>query len=315
MQEMWHRVKPDTLKKLRESAIIHSAESSNRIEGVTVDKGRLLPLVQGKTTPRDRPEEEIQGYRKALDYIHKNYDRVKISPRVIQKIHRIAQEGSISDAGKWKTKNNDIIEIDARGERSVRFRPLSASKTPKAIEQLCLGYHQVHDERKLPDLICTANFVLDFLCIHPFRDGNGRVARLLSLLLLCQQGYEVGKYISLEKLIEESKLDYYEALKESSQGWHKENFNLMPWWNYFLGVVRTAYGGLKERVEFSSGDSKSEIIRQVAMSFHREFSVSDILKLQPGIGRELVKKVLFKMKQDGEIELVGKGRGSKWKVL
>ncbi len=315
MQEMWNKVKPETLNKLRESAIIQSVESSNRIEGVEVEKERLIPLILGKSRPKDRSEEEVQGYRKALDYIHNNYDKINITPGVIQKMHKLAQGGMISDAGQWKKRNNDIIEIDSNGERSIRFRPVSVAKTPKAIEQLCLGYNDVISNSMIPELICIANFVLDFLCIHPFRDGNGRVARLLTLLLLYQQKYEVGRYISIEKLIEESKEDYYEALKNSSIGWHEKDFNLMPWWNYLFSIIKSAYQELKERVELSTGDNQSSLVRQTILSFERVFTISGIMNLHPSINRELVKKVLNKMKEERVIEPIGKGRGARWKLV
>jgi Fic family protein len=314
MQEMWNKVRPETLKRLKESAIIQSTESSNRIEGVEVEKSRLVPLVIGKSKPRDRSEEEVQGYRRALNYIHNNYNTIKITPTVIKKLHKLAQGGMISDAGRWKAKDNDIIEILPSGERNIRFIPVSANKTPKAIEQLCLGYIDTVNNNRLPDLICVSNFVLDFLCIHPFRDGNGRVARLLTLLLLYQNGYEVGKYISIEKLIEESKDDYYDSLKKSSKGWHEYEFNLMPWWNYILSIIKSAYQDLKERVEFSIGDNKSSIIRETILSLDNKFSISDILRLHPTINRELIKKVLLKLKNENLIEGIGKGRGAMWKV-
>ncbi len=313
MQEMWKKIRPATLNRLTESAIIQSTESSNRIEGVEVEKSRLIPLVIGNSKPKDRPEEEVQGYRKALDFIHKNYSSIRITPKVILKLHLLAQGGMISDAGKWKSRDNDIIEIAPNGERSIKFIPVTAKKTPKAIEQLCFGYNDISENQRLPDLICVANFVLDFLCIHPFRDGNGRVARLLTLLLLYQSRYEVGKYISVEKIIEESKEDYYKILKESSTGWHEGNFNLIPWWNYFISIIKSAYQELKEKVELSTGDNKSSIIRQTVLSFNK-FAISDILRLHPMIGRELVKKVLRKMKDEKLVESIGKGRSAMWKV-
>lgn len=312
MQEMWSKVRPEVLKKLKESAIIQSAESSNRIEGVEVEKKRLVPLVLGNSKPKDRSEEEVQGYRKALNFIHNNFEKIEITPKSIQKLHKLAQGGMISDAGKWKSRNNDIIEVLPNGERKIRFQPVSVAKTPKAMEQLCLGYQDIVSNSQLPELICVANFVLDFLCIHPFRDGNGRVARLITLLLLYQNGFEVGKYMSLEKVIEESKDNYYEALKKSSEGWHEEEFNLMPWWNYFLSMIKSAYQELKDRVELSTGDSQSDLIRQTVQSFDSEFTISEVLNLHPAIDRELVKKVLNKMKEDKIISPIGRGRGAKW---
>lgn len=316
MQEMWKKGRPAVLKKLKESAIIQSTESSNRIEGVEVEHSRLIPLVLGKIRPRDRSEEEIIGYRKALSYIHKNYAQININSKTLKLLHELAEGGLVSDAGKWKEKDNDIIEINKNGERFLRFKPVSASKTPKAIEQLCLAYSDVTKNSLVPELISISNFIFDFLCIHPFRDGNGRVSRLLALLLLYQQGYEVGRYISLEKIIENSKEDYYRVLAESSEAWHSGEHKLMPWWNYFLGTIKTAYQDLKERVELSStGDSQSSLIRQTISTFEIPFSISDIQNIHPGINRELIKKVLKKLHQEQFIVMLGAGRTSKWKVI
>ena len=313
MQEMWGKVRPEVLAKLKESAIIQSTESSNRIEGVVVSKERLVPLILKNARPKDRPEEEILGYRKALDYIHAHFDKIEITPKLIKKLHKLAQGGMVSDAGKWKKKNNDIIEIDDAGKRFVRFRPVSATKTPHSIEQLCLGYNDVINNNQLPELVCIANFVLDFLCIHPFRDGNGRVSRLLTSLLLYQHGYEVGKYIGLEKLIEESKEDYYRVLKEASIGWHEQKFNLLSWWNYFLSIIKQAYQELKDKVELTdNGDNQSSLLRQTILTFENMFSISDVMNLHPSIDRELVKKVLSKMKSENLIAPTGKGRSAKW---
>lgn len=310
---MWGKVRPEILNKLMESAKIQSTESSNRIEGVIVSKERLKPLVFKNVKPRDRPEEEILGYRKALDYIHKNFKKIDVTPELIKKLHKLAQGGIITDAGKWKKRNNDIIEVNPLGERAIRFRPVSAAKTPHAIEQLCLGYNDVLNNNQLPELICVANFILDFLCIHPFRDGNGRVSRLLTLLLLYQNGFEVGIYISLEKLVEESKEDYYKVLKEASTGWHEGDFNLLSWWNYFLGIIKSAYQELKDRVELTdAGDNQSSLLRQSILAFGGHFSISDIMNLHPSIDRELVKKVLSKMKSEDIILSTGKGRSAKW---
>lgn len=315
MQALWKRARPEVLKKLRESAVIQSTESSNRIEGVEVDKNRLIPLVLGNTKPRDRPEEEIAGYRKALNYIHQKHGQLAITPETILKLHAYAQGGMISDAGQWKTRDNDIIEISHQGDRHIRFKPVSAANTPKAMEQLCLGYKDVTRNSALPELISVASFIFDFLCIHPFRDGNGRVSRLLTLLLLYQQGFEVGRYISLEKLVENNKEDYYRVLGESSRGWHEGKHSMLPWWNYFLMIIRSAYQELKERVELSTdGNTQSSVIRQTALSLSTPFNVSEIQSIHPAIDRELIKKVLFKMRDEGHLFPVGKGRGAKWRL-
>ena len=315
MQEMWKRVRPETLEQLKESAIIQSTESSNRIEGVEVEKGRLIPLVMGNSRPRNRSEEEILGYRKALSFIHTKYEKIEITPQIIKKIHELAQGGMIGDAGKFKKKDNDIIEILPNGERLIRFKPTPAAETQKAMNQLCLAYRDVIQNSELPALSAISNFILDFLCIHPFRDGNGRVSRLLTLLLLYQNGFEVGRYISLERLVENSKEDYYRVLSESSQKWHASKHDLTPWCNYFLGIVKLAYQDLKERMDTSQGgDNQSSLIRQTILSFVTPFSVAEVQHIHPNISRELIKKILSKMKAEKLVFSSGKGRSAQWKT-
>ena len=316
MQEMWKTMRPEILANLRESAIIQSTESSNRIEGVEVDRARLSPLVLGMTKPVDRSEEEIVGYRRALDYIHRNYQKVEITATLIRKLHELAQGGMIGDAGRWKERNNEIIEFQPGGERIVRFSPVSPHDVPHFMEQLCLGYRDVVNNNVLPDLIAIANFVFDFLCIHPFRDGNGRVSRLLTLLLLYRQGYEVGRYISLERIIEETKQTYYEVLKKSSEGWFDAEHDLMPRWQYFLSTVKSSYQELKTRVESSpTGDTMSSLVRQTLESFTSTFSITDLCRIHPNIDRDLIKKVINSAKNDGVIEPLGKGRNARWQPL
>lgn len=314
MQEMWKKVRSDVLKNLRDSAVVQSSESSNRIEGVVVSQERLIPLVLGRARPRDRSEEEIVGYRKALNWIHDSFSTIEITPKTILKIHKLAQGGMVSDAGKWKSKDNEIIEILPNGERKIRFKCVSAAKTPESIEQLCLAYRETLNHSHLPDLICVYNFIFDFLCIHPFRDGNGRTSRLLTTLLLYKNGYEVSRYISLERLIEESKEDYYRILAESSQHWHQQSHDLMPWWNFSLSILKNAYQELKDRVELSwTGDSKGSLIVSVILAQNQEFSIAEICEEIPDVSRDLVKKTLSKLKDQKLIRLLGTGRNAKWK--
>jgi Fic family protein len=316
MQEMWKKVRPDVLQNLRDSAVVQSSESSNRIEGVVVSQERLIPLVLGKAKPRDRSEEEIVGYRKALKWIHDSFPVIEINPKTILNIHKLAQGGMVADAGQWKKKDNEIIEIQQNGERKIRFKCVSAAKTPAAIEQLCLAYSDTLNHSRLPDLICVYNFVFDFLCIHPFRDGNGRTSRLLTTLLLYKNGFEVAKYISLERLIEESKDDYYRILAESSKDWHQSSHDLLPWWNYSLSILKNGYQELKDRVELSSAtDSKSAIVTRMILSYDRAFSISDVCNQLPDVSRDLVKKTLAKLKDQNRIAPIGSGRSAKWKRL
>jgi Fic family protein len=238
---------PEVVEKLRESALIQSAESSNRIEGVVVEAGRAEALVLGDARPRSRSEEEVLGYRRALELIHTSSAQLPMSPESILRLHKLAQEGS-GDAGEWKQRDNEIVEFPKQGgPPQLRFKPVSAVETLTAMEELCRWYVNTVDQRKVQPLVAAAALVLDFLCIHPFRDGNGRVARLVTLLALYHFGYDVGRYISLERLIEETREDYYENLRLSSQGWHEGKHDLGPWLNYLLAIVRRAYLEMIER--------------------------------------------------------------------
>jgi Fic family protein len=312
-QDLWIQRKPEILDALREQAIIQSVESSNRIEGVTVEPNRLRPIVLGRSKPRDRSEIEIVGYKRALKWIFNRKRLPDIDADIIRKLHSYAQGGSASDAGQWKQKNNEIIEILPNNERKIRFKPTSARKTPKAIDQLCLGYRDVIAHERLPALIAVASYVFDFLCIHPFRDGNGRISRLLAFYLLEQHGLIVGRFISLERLIEANKEAYYQTLSESSSGWHEGRNDLTPWWNYFLSIVNQAYGEFAKRVEFKTTDSgKSELIMQSILRQAEPFSLAEISNQCPNVSVQLIKKVLAKMKKEGTIRLSGRGRGAKW---
>ena len=225
-QELFQRQSPQTLKALREHAMIESAVSSNRIEGVVVDRARVRAVVLGKSHLRDRNEEEIRGYRDALKLIHESHERMKVSNQTVRKLHRVAR-GGIGDAGRYKQKDSDIIERYSNGTVRVRFTSVSAVDTPRAMNELIELWARCLDERWIHPLIALAPFSLDFLSVHPFRDGNGRTSRLLLLLQCYHLGFEVGRYISLERLIEENKERYYETLEIGSQGWHEGNHD--PW--------------------------------------------------------------------------------------
>jgi Fic family protein len=239
-QDLYLDKPPEILTSLRETALVQSVESSNRIEGVTVAPDRLRPLVLEGARPRDRSEEEIQGYRRALERIHTEAKTLAITPELLQRLHATIQEGS-GDAGQWKQVDNEIIELREGAPPLVRFRPVKVAETPAAVEELCLVYRHALNQSLAPPLVAVAALVFDFLCIHPFRDGNGRISRLLTLLALYQQGYEVGRYVSLERLVEESRAEYYDALHRSSEGWHEGRHDLLPWLNFFLAVLKRAY--------------------------------------------------------------------------
>jgi Fic family protein len=315
-QDLWMRQKPEVLEALREQAIIQSVESSNRIEGVTVPADRLRPVVLGKVKPRDRSEEELAGYRRALDWIFSRKRRVSIRPAVVQRLHALAQADSSGDAGDWKERDNEIIEILPDGERRIRFVPTSAKDTPKTVDQLCQSYREACENELVPPLLVISTFVFDLLCIHPFRDGNGRVSRLATTLLLQEHGFEVARYVSLERLVEETKKGYYGALAECSRGWHEGRNDLVPWWNYLLGVLHRAYKEFERQVESAQAHpAKSDLVRQTILAQVEEFTLGDLSAQLPSASPQLIKKILAELKKQGKVRLAGRGRGARWEVV
>jgi len=313
-QELYTRQSPQILKALRDTAIIQSAESSNRIEGVTVDRDRLRPLVLGNARPRDRSEEEVMGYRRALNEIHSKAARIAVTPNTLKHLHALCNQGS-GDAGQFKRTDNDIIQLIPGRAPKIRFKCVPAKQTPAVVDELCLLYRHALDQERVMPLIATAAFILDFTCIHPFRDGNGRVSRLLTLLALYQHGHEVGRYISLERLTEESKEDYYEALQRSSQRWHEGKHDLVPWLNFFLAIIRRACGEFEQRAGQikSPRGAKTKLIEQAIASTLSDFTVTELERLCPGVGRDLIRHRLKELKASGSVECIGRGPGAKWR--
>ena len=315
-QDLWMRQKPEVLEVLREQAIIQSVESSNRIEGVTIPPDRLRPVVLGKAKPRNRSEEELAGYRKALDWIFSRKRRVTVIPKVIQQLHAFAQGGFSGDAGEWKKRDNEIIEILPNGERKIRFVPPSAKDTPDIMDTLCRNYREACEDQHVPSLLIVAAFVFDLLCIHPFRDGNGRVSRLTTTLLLKAHGFQVARYVSLERLVEQSKEEYYGVLAECSKGWHEGKSEIVPWWNYFLSVLRRAYKEFEQQVEsIEARPAKSDLVRQTVLAQLEQFTLGDLAVQLPSASTQLIKKILAELKKRGKIRLVGRGRGARWEII
>jgi Fic family protein len=313
-QRLYTKQAPQLLKALREMALIQSVESSNRIEGVTVAADRLIPLVVGNAKPRDRSEEEIRGYRRALHLIHTDANKLDFSPEFLRQLHRTTQEGA-ADAGEWKKKENEIIEFRENAPPTIRFRPVSVADTPAAVEELCLSYRAALNQQEVQPLVSVAALVFDFLCIHPFRDGNGRISRLLTLLGLYQHGYEVGRFISLERLVEESRDDYYEALRKSSEGWHEGKHDLVPWLNYFLGVLRRAYREFEQRAgEVKSPRGAKTILVETAIDgFPGEFTLAELERACPGVSRDMVRRVLRQLQKKGRVACLGRGPSAHWR--
>ena len=312
-QRLFIEAHKDELKELFELAKIQSTEASNRIEGIYTVDDRLKNLVQQKTTPRNRDESEIAGYRDVLNTIHESYDYIPINVNFFLQLHRDLYKyiGSV-DGGVFKTADNIIREIDEEGNEKIRFRPVPAWETPEALEELCKDYREVKDD--IDPLILMGMFILDFLCIHPFNDGNGRMSRLLTLLLLYKSGFIVGKYISIEKIIEETKETYYEALQDSSINWHDNTNNYKPFVNYMLGVIVAAYREFESRVKLvtNTNISKSERIRETIKAHIGTITKADILEENPDISDTTVQRTLAELLKHNEIKKIGGGRYTKY---
>lgn len=316
-QDLYRRQTPELLATLKDAAIIESAESSNRIEGVTAPLERIEALVLRNSTPRDRSEQEIAGYRDALNLIHESARDMAFSVNVILQLHTILYRYYPGLGGRWKMTQNEIVERDGNGQVSrVRFVPPSPVATPQMMLDMTERYAQAIDVGREP-LIVVPLAVLDFLCIHPFSDGNGRTARLITLQLLYHFDFTVGRYISLERIVEESKETYYEALERSSQGWHQGRHDALPWLRYFWGIVLRACREFEERVgtiRVGRG-AKTDVVEQAIARRIGAFAISDIEADSPGVTRDWIRMVLRRLKAEGRIVPIGKGRGAKWKRL
>lgn len=313
-QDLYKLKSPQKLKVLREHALIESAVSSNRIEGVEIDKSRIGTVMFGKPVLRDRDEEEISGYRDALQWIHEDNKNILLNEETIKKLHVLAK-GEIRDAGKYKEKDSDIIERQPDGDIIIRFKTVPASETPDMMKSLLLLHHECIKEKWVHPLIAVAAFNLDFLCIHPFRDGNGRVSRLLLLLMLYQFDYQVGKYISLEKLIEEHKERYYETLKLSSGGWYDSKHDFFCYINFLLYIIKSAYTDFTGKVNALSSvsGSKTSFVKEQINSFPGMFTLVELINNCPGVSRDLIRKVVKDLQKKGLLKALGRGPGAKWK--
>ena len=312
-QRLFIEAHKDELKELFELAKIQSTEASNRIEGIFTVNDRLKNLVQQKTTPRNRDESEIAGYRDVLNTIHESYDFIPVNVNFFLQLHRDLYKyiGSV-DGGVFKTSDNIIREKDENGNEKIRFNPVPAWETPEALEDLCKAFKEAKDE--VDPLILMGMFILDFLCIHPFNDGNGRMSRLLTLLLLYKSGFIVGKYISIEKIIEETKETYYEALQDSSIGWHENTNDYKPFVNYMLGVIVAAYREFESRVKLVANAklSKPERIREIIKAHIGTITKAELLETNPDISDTTVQRTLAELLKNNEIKKIGGGRYTKY---
>ena len=310
-QNLFVEAQKDALAQLLEIAKIQSTEASNRIEGIITTDDRLRKIVMNKTMPKGRSEREIAGYRDVLNTVHENYDYIPVRPGMILQLHRNLYKFSNSAiGGSFKNSDNIIAEELPDGTKRVRFQPVPAWETTEAMDTLCNALQEASTDPELDPLLLMPMFILDFLCIHPFNDGNGRMSRLLTLLLLYRSGYFVGKYISIERLIADSKETYYEVLQESSTGWHEGTNDYLPFVRYMLGVVIAAYREFTSRVDIliTRGFSKPDRVREIIRSTTGRITKTQIMRQCPDISQKTVERALAEMLKNGDIIKISGGR-------
>lgn len=314
-QDLYIAQKPEVLATLCDVAKIQSTGSSNTIEGIRTTDARLRDLMNENVAPRNRDEEEILGYRDVLTIIHESYDAIPVTPNYILQLHKILYaHGRLSFGGRWKDSNNAIVEIDANGNRHVRFKPTPAIAVPNAMDEICQAYNDAIAAGEIDPLLLTALFTLDFVCIHPFNDGNGRMSRLLTLLLLYRSGYLVGKYVSIEREIERSKELYYDALQACSPGWNEGTNATLPFVYYLLWCIANAYEKFANRAEglMLARRSKSQRVEDTVRQHLGNISKAQILDANPDISMATVEKALAQMLSQGKIAKVGAARATKY---
>jgi Fic family protein len=313
-EELYEKQSPETLHRLLEAAKVESTESSNRIEGIEVAHKRVEAIVIKNSQPRNRPEQEVSGYRDALDRIHTTYTGLPVSLNTILLLHEFLYKHTETPGGSFKREDNLIVDRLKDGTARERFRPVAAALTYDAMKHLVDNFNYLTRQSHYSQLLLIPLFILDFLCIHPFSDGNGRVARLLTLLLLYHAGYNVGKYIGLERIIEQSKETYYEALEKSSNGWHDGAHDAKPWQHYFYGTLLAAYKEFEQRVGIirrRSGNKRAQLIETIR-EYNGKFSISNLEVVCPNISRDMIRKVLRELRDQGLIKSDGFGRNAKW---
>ena len=311
-QEMYLKQRPEELEKLVEIAKIQSTEASNAIEGIVTTNTRIKQLVAEKTTPRDRNEQEIAGYRDVLAIIHESFDAIMISQNYILQLHRILYSHMNNPlAGRTKNVQNYISATYPDGNTKIPFTPLAPYETPKALDAICDEYNRVIGNMELEPLIAIPVFIHDFLCIHPFNDGNGRMSRLLTTLLLYRSGFYVGKYISLEAKIAKNKDLYYEALQASQDGWLEGKEDPVPFIKFLLGTILAAYKDFGDR--FSLVEEKKpalEIVRMATVNKIGRFTKQDIRELCPSLSISSIEGALRTLVDNGELIREGAGKNT-----
>lgn len=316
--ELYRQQNPTGLETLRQVALVQSTEASNAIENIHAPIARIEALVAEKTTPQTRSEQEIAGYRDVLATIHANGADIPFEPRYVRQLHGyLHRYVGDRDAGQWKKLDNEVEERLPDGTRVVRFKPVAAVLTPKAMDDLHSDFRRALDAGIYPPLLLCAAYVLDFTVVHPFRDGNGRMSRLITLWLLYIVGHDVGRYISIEKLIDSSRETYYEALGKSTREWHENEHDLAPWTSYFLGILLAAYKELESRTKALAGrGSKRALITNFIDSLMvDEFTIADVRQAAPGVSDGYINRVLGELKNRGAIKSLGTGRSARWRRL
>lgn len=316
-QELYQALQPESFEKLAAVARVQSIGSSNKIEGIETTDARLEALAAGKIVPRNRDECEIAGYRYVLDLIHERYAHIAATPNVILQLHRdLFDMERASFAGRWKDSDNAIVERLPGGRLRTRFEPTSAAATSDAVESLCRTYNESIEQGVFSPLLCVAQFVFDFVSIHPFVDGNGRMSRLLMLLLLYQNGYLVGKYISLEGKIERTKQTYYEVLQNSSAGWATRENDYLPFVTYFLGIVLSCYRELDEKLSTINASIGNEgLIRDCLTKAIVPISKREIERSCPTLSTRTIERTLQKMVKEGAVLKIGAARATCYQLV
>ena len=307
-QSIYIQQRPQELERLVEIAKVQSTEASNSIEGIRTTETRLRQLMSERTTPRNRDEKEIAGYRDALNIVHENFDYIPLTPNYILQLHKILLSHTDSAfGGSFKNVQNYISATDESGNRFTLFTPLAPYETPDAVREICDEYNRAIGEGKVDPLLIIPVFIHDFLCVHPFLDGNGRMSRLLTTLLLYRAGYEVGKYISLEAKIAKNKDAYYAALEDSQVGWHEQQDDPTSFVKYLLSTIIAAYRDFDDRIQIVSPTSLDTVKNAIDNKLGK-FTKKDILELCPGLSASTVERHLKKLVADGTIEKLGGGR-------
>lgn len=311
-QELYLRQKPEELDRLVEIAKIQSTEASNEIEGIRTTNTRLKQLVADKTVPRNRDEEEIMGYRDVLNTIHENYEYIPIRANYILQLHRnLFRYSEKGIGGHFKNTQNYISATDSEGNEFVLFTSVTPYETPPAVDAICESYNRVIDTQEIDALLLTPVFIHDFLCIHPFNDGNGRMSRLLTTLLLYKSGYVIGKYISLESKIAKNKNLYYDALEACQRGWYENQEDPAPFIKYLLRTILAAYRDFEDRVDLVSEKLPAvEVVRRAVYGKIGKFTKRDIMELCPTIGKTSVENSIKQLVDRGVLVKHGSGRST-----